>query len=145
MTDNIAIALALEPTDPTRPLGVSIRLNRRELYRTDSLTARTVLHHFVSDDDGEHELEIELFGKTGDHAHLDSDGNFEYDSCVCISALEFDDIDVMQVFQTYAKYQHNFNGTGNTVTERCYGTLGCNGVVTLKFTTPIYLWLLETM
>lgn len=145
MTDNIAIGLAFSPSMAERPLGISIRLDGRELYREEQVTSRTVLHHFLSDQDGEHELEIEMFGKTVDHAHLDSNGNFEYDSCLELEALEFDDIDVMQIFQNLARYQHNFNGAGEAVTERCYGTMGCNGVVTLKFSTPIYLWLLENM
>jgi xylose isomerase len=147
MTDanTIALALAIEPTDPDRPLGMSICLDGEELYRTDAVTARTVLHKFLPDLDGEHELKIELHGKTADHAHLDANGEFEYDSCLKIDAVEFDDVNVMPVFQTLAQYQHNFNGIGETVTEHCYGVMGCNGTVTLKFSTPIYLWLLEHM
>jgi hypothetical protein len=147
MTDanTIALGLAVEPTDPDRPLGMCIRLNGEELYRTDAVTARTVIHKFIADEDGEHQLTIELYGKGDSHAHLDADGKFEYDSCLKIDAVEFDDIDIMPVFQTVAQYQHCFNGTGDSVTERCYGTMGCNGTVTLRFTTPIYLWLLEHM
>ena len=142
---NICIALAIEPTHPDRPLGLSVRLDGRELYRTDSVESRTVLHHFLSDDDGEHQLEIELFGKGDNHAHLDANGEFEYDSCLRIAAVEFDDIDIMQQFQALTKYSHNYNGSGQTVTEPCYGVMGCNGTATLKFSTPIYLWLLENM
>ena len=143
--NRISLGLAILPTAPDRPLGVSIRLDGQELYRTDTVDSRIVLHHFLSDDDGEHCLEIELLGKTLDHTHLDADGNFEYDSCLQIDALELDDIDIVPLFQKLAAYQHNFNGTDNATTERCYGTLGCNGVVSLTFATPIYLWLLENM
>jgi hypothetical protein len=143
--NTISLALAIEPTDPDRPLGLCVRLNGEELYRTDAVTARTLLHKFIDDEDSKHQLEIELYGKTVDHAHLDADGKFEYDSCLRIAAVEFDDIDVMPVFQTLAQYHHNFNGAGDPVSERCYGTMGCNGTVILTFTTPIYLWLLENM
>jgi len=44
-----------------------------------------------------------------------------------------------------AQYQHDFNGTGNPTIDKFYGEMGCNGTVSLKFTTPIYLWLLENM
>lgn len=144
-TDRIALGVALEPTDTERPLGITVRLDGRELYTTTALTARTVLHHWLSDQEAEHCFEIELHGKDEAHAHLDSSGEFEYDSCVRITGIELDDIDVMSQFQTLAQYQHNFNGTGTAVTERCYGVMGCNGTVTLTFTTPIYLWLLENM
>jgi hypothetical protein len=44
-----------------------------------------------------------------------------------------------------AMYTHNFNSTGPSTQDKFYGELGCNGTVTVKFNTPIYLWLLEHM
>jgi hypothetical protein len=44
-----------------------------------------------------------------------------------------------------ATYTHNFNGAGAETQEKFYGEIGCNGIVSLKFSTPIYLWLLEHM
>jgi len=49
------------------------------------------------------------------------------------------------VFIDHATYTHNFNGTQAETTDKFYGEMGCNGTVSLRFTTPIYLWLLETM
>jgi hypothetical protein len=38
-----------------------------------------------------------------------------------------------------------FNGTSEVTEDKFYSELGCNGTVSLKFTTPMYLWLLEHM
>jgi hypothetical protein len=42
-------------------------------------------------------------------------------------------------------YEHNANGTGPLVQDKFYGEMGCNGTVTLEFSSPTYLWLLEQM
>jgi hypothetical protein len=60
-----------------------------------------------------------------------------------ITDLSFDEILLAQIFVDKATYTHNFNGTGEETQEKFYGELGCNGTISLKFTTPIYLWILE--
>mgnify|MGYP003352455181 CR=1 FL=1 len=45
----------------------------------------------------------------------------------------------------YDAYRHDYNGTGQPTEDNFFGVLGCNGTVELRFTTPIYLWLLEHM
>ena len=37
------------------------------------------------------------------------------------------------------------NGTQESVDDDFFGTMGCNGTVRLKFSSPVYLWLLETV
>jgi len=49
------------------------------------------------------------------------------------------------MFTELATYTHDFNGTKELTQEKFYGVMGCNGTVSLKFATPIYLWLLENM
>jgi hypothetical protein len=44
-----------------------------------------------------------------------------------------------------AVYTHDFNGSQPPVDDKFFGDLGCNGTVSLKFTAPTYLWLLENM
>ena len=45
----------------------------------------------------------------------------------------------------YDIYRHDYNGTTDPFDDEFYGEMGCNGTVSLKFTTPIYLWLLENL
>ena len=59
--------------------------------------------------------------------------------------LSTQDINYAQLFSKYAKYCHNFNGSGELTEQKFFGTLGCNGTVYFKFASPVYLWLLENM
>ena len=99
----------------------------------------------VTDDDAEHVLKLVLKGKCVDHTTVDSDGNIISDSVLTISDLTFDEIALGQIMHDNAVYTHDFNGSGNPVEDRFFGTMGCNGTVTLNFSTPIYIWLLESM
>jgi hypothetical protein len=76
---------------------------------------------------------------------VDAEGNITSDATLTLSDIRFDDIDCQYLTTKLAQYQHDFNGTGEPTTESFYGELGCNGTVTLKFSTPIYIWLLENL
>jgi hypothetical protein len=67
------------------------------------------------------------------------------DARLKISDIEFDGIELDYMVTQQATYTHNFNGTGPETQENFYGEIGCNGTVSLKFSTPMYLWLLEHM
>jgi hypothetical protein len=97
------------------------------------------------DDDGEHELRFVLKNKLSEHTQVDADNKIISDARISVSNIEFDGIALNQLVPDLAEYQHNFNGTGELSTHKFYGELGCNGTVTLKFTTPIYIWMLENM
>ncbi len=99
----------------------------------------------LSDSDGEHELRFVLKNKLSEHTQIDADNTIVSDARISVSDIEFDGIALDQLVPVLAKYQHNFNGTGELIIDEFYGELGCNGTVSLKFTTPIYLWLLEHM
>ena len=67
------------------------------------------------------------------------------DRVINISNLMLDEISLGQVLYELADYTHDFNGTQPEITEKFYGTMGCNGQVKLVFTSPVYLWLLERL
>lgn len=102
---------------------------------------------FEVDDDqeAEHELKIIMAGKTAQHTKLDSGGNIVEDVMVFVNGetCMLDDINIATLFWHLATYHHNHNGTTDYENHRFYGIMGCNGTVTLKFSTPVYLWLLE--
>jgi hypothetical protein len=99
----------------------------------------------IPDDEGEHEFKFVLKHKTPEHTVIDADGNITSDAVLSIANLAFDDIELGQVFVKQSVYHHDFNGSQAPVEDKFFGTMGCNGHVSLGFTTPIYLWLLENM
>ena len=132
-------------TDFTVPLGMEIWLDNHKFFDQDHIDQTYNIQHEISDDDGEHELRFVLKNKQSDHTQVDAEGNIVSDATITVSDIEFDGIDCDYLTTTLAQYQHDFNSTGNLTVDKFYGEMGCNGTVTLKFSTPIYIWLLENM
>ena len=140
------ISCTIGTSDPTAELGVEIWLDNSVLFDTDHVTHKVLpLEFTVDDSEGEHELRFILKNKTEEHTICDDNGEIIKDATIEISKVAFEDIELNQLLVDRAIYTHNFNGTGETTTAKFYGTMGCNGTVSLKFSTPIYIWLLESM
>jgi len=146
MTNTFAITADVNTNSTENPLGLEVWLDDKLLQNIDCVVGPTAISVDVEDaDDVEHELKFVLKNKTTDHTTVDESGNILKDSVVEIKNLKFDNIELGHMFYEQAVYKHNFNGNGPDTEEKFYGTTGCNGSVVLKFSTPMYLWLLENM
>jgi hypothetical protein len=143
--DTIRFNCVISSTNITVPVGMEIWLDNHKLFDQDHVDHACPVEYEMPDDDGDHELRFVLKNKHSDHTQVDTDGNIISDATVTVSDIQFDGIDCQYLTTTLAQYQHDFNGTGNPTIDKFYGEMGCNGTVSLKFTTPIYLWLLENM
>lgn len=140
------ISCTVGTTDPAAVVGLEVWLDNHVLFDTAHVANKAVPLAFeLGDDEAEHELRFVMKGKTSDNTTLDEHNNIVKDACITINDIAFDEIKLNQVFIDHAVYTHDFNGTQDTTQGKFYGTMGCNGTVSLKFTTPIYLWLLENM
>lgn len=142
--NTVSFSCNIDTTNAAVPLGLEIWLDNQKLFDQDHVQETHISTDF-SDDDGEHELRFVLKNKLSEHTQIDADNTIISDARISISCIEFDGIALNQLVTDLAEYQHNFNGTGDLSTHKFYGELGCNGTVSLKFTTPVYLWLLEHM
>jgi hypothetical protein len=115
------------------------------VFDQDHVTQPVEIAHEVSDDDGEHVLRITLKNKLPEHTQVDDQGKILSDALLNVSGISFDEIDCTHIMQELSVYHHNLNGTAPKVQDRFFGDMGCNGTVELRFTTPVYLWLLENM
>jgi hypothetical protein len=104
-----------------------------------------ITHQFDDSQDQDHTLVLEMQGKLPEHTQVSSTGEIVKDRYITVSDFAFDDIPLGHMLTEVARYQHDTNGTTDTVNEPFYGVMGCNGRVELRFSTPIYLWLLENM
>ena len=144
-------------TDAKCKLGVKIMLDNNIIYDNPHVAEINHISHDIDDQDAEHELIIELYGKLPQHTEIDSAGNIVKDALITVENFKIDDIDISSILTCYPnklysdvpthiiQYCHDFNGTQPATIDRFHGSLGCNGTVRLKFTTPVYLWLLENM
>ena len=145
MNNQITISCRISTTDASVPLGVEIWLDDQCVFDQPWVKDSLEWCHDMEDNDGAHELRWILKNKTQDHTQVDEHGNIVKDSVISIQDLKFDGIELGHVFVSNSSYRHDHNGTTDVFDDEFYGVMGCNGTVSLKFTTPIYLWLLENL
>lgn len=139
---NAIFQMTVSATAPGSVLD--IKLDGASKWRGPVGTDATVISFEVNDsEETQHELIMEMSGKTQEHTRIDEQGNIVSDLLVTIKDITLDSIPLDQNMSEICSYQHDFNGNGPVTTEKFYGTIGCNGVITMPFYTPVYLWLLE--
>ena len=141
----VKFSCVVAPSDTAVPLGCEIWIDDTCVFDQDRVTDPAVVDYEFSDDDGEHSLRITLKNKLPEHTKIDDQDNIVSDALVSVTEILFDEIDCTQIVQDLAVYRHNLNGTAPEIQDQFFGDMGCNGTVELKFTTPVYLWLLENM
>jgi hypothetical protein len=124
---------------------VEVWIDQQQIFNTEHLADTVKISYNINEDDAEHELRVILKNKLPEHTKIDAVGIITQDAVINIDSFNFEDIDINQVVQEQAVYRHNFNGSAAEVQDKFFGSMGCNGTLSLKFSTPIYLWLLEHM
>jgi hypothetical protein len=145
MENNIEFSCTIDTTDKSAELAMEIWLDDVQIFHDNHVSGLTVFKHDIIDDEGDHELRFILKGKNPSHTTVDELGQIVSDARLVINDVMFAEIKLGNLFSDLATYTHDFNGTGQMVQEKCYGEIGCNGTVSIKFSTPIYIWLLENM
>ena len=145
MTNTITITFELSPSNEQAELGFEAWVDNEKFVDVAHVQGPQQITIDMSDTDGEHTLKLILKNKTAAHTKIDEQGNILSDATLTISNLAFDEIKLGHMVTKLATYDHDFNGTKAPVQDQFYGEMGCNGVVSLGFTTPVYLWLLENM
>lgn len=145
MTTTTTISGFIDSSDKKIPLGTEVWIDDICVINVEHVDRMVHFSHEISDDEGEHELRIVMKHKTHDHTELDDAGNIIRDAMLTVSDLKFDEIELDKVFFEKSIYTHDFNGSQPTTQDQFFGNMGCNGIVSLKFSTPVYLWLLENM
>jgi hypothetical protein len=127
-------------------LCVCVRLDNNVIYQgSPGPDPEKISHDFDDAQTQQHLLCIELSGKRPEHTRISETGEILEDRLVHVDDLCFDGISLGHVITKLARYTHDTNGTAPQSCHEFYGVMGCNGAVTLEFSTPVYLWLLENM
>jgi hypothetical protein len=143
--DSVKFSCVISPSNTAVPLGCEVWIDDTCVFDQNHVAEPVAVVHEFSDDNGEHVLRITLKNKLPEHTRIDDQGNIMSDALLGVTEISFDEIDCTQIVQNLAVYRHNLNGNGPKIEDQFFGDLGCNGSVGLKFTTPVYLWLLENM
>lgn len=93
--------------------------------------------------EGEHTLAIVLHSKDRHQTVLDN-GTIVKDQLLNIDAITFDDIEVGYLRFSMSEYYPTQAPGAPALIKKCVN-LGYNGRWEFKFSTPIYIWLLENL
>jgi hypothetical protein len=145
MTNNIIISCHVDTTDASAALGLEVWVDNQKYFGTDHVQGAEKISIELAEDESEHELRFVMKNKTPAHTMINEAGDIVADARLIVSDLAFDEIPLGHMLVDQAVYTHDFNGTGAVTDCKFYKEIGCNGTVSLKFSTPIYLWLLEHM
>lgn len=143
--DTVKISFDVSTSSSDCPFSLEIWLDDLCLLQTKHIENLYKFAHEFADDEKEHELRIVMDGKTTEHTTVDDQGNIIKDATLTISNVVIEDLDMNQLFLDRCVYTHDFNGTQPKIEDTFHGVAGCNGTISFRFTTPIYLWLLENM
>ena len=145
MTNTTTISGFVDSSDKKIPIGTEVWIDNICVVNVEHVDRIVHFSHEMSDDDGEHELRIVMKHKTADYTEVNETGEIVRDVMLIISDVKFDEIELGQVFVEKTTYVHDFNGSQSLIEDQFFGDMGCNGTVSLKVSTPSYLWLLENM
>lgn len=143
--DIIQLSLDVTNTSQAHNMGIELHLDDTKFFdSTISPGTHHIIHSFKSEDQ-EHTFKLVLKGKNDSNTKIDEQGNIIEDALIDVKNFKIDEIEIDQLVNELAVYCHNNNGHSELTKNKFYGHLGCNGTVELKFSSPIYLWLLENM
>ena len=145
MTNSTTISGFIDSSDKKIPIGTEVWIDNICVVNVEHVNRIVHFSLVLEEDNAEHELRIVMKYKTPDHTELDDAGTIIRDAMLSISDVKFDEIELGQVFLNKTVYTHDFNGSQPSVEDQFFGEMGCNGTVSLKFSAPTYLWLLENM
>jgi len=129
-------------------LGLFLRVKLDEEILYDSqlgMDPTEIVHEFDDSAEKSRTLSIEISGKEPQHTKLNDQGEIVDDLVANIQGFKLDNIELGYVFFEKCQYHHDFNGTGDAIVDTFWGMMGCNGRVEFQFSSPVYLWLLESM
>jgi len=143
--DKITVTFDLTSSDYAAALGFDVLLDDKVLLSIEHVKEATPVSVEIDDDEGKHEFKFVMKNKTQEHTVVDENSNITKDAMLSIANVTFDEIKLGHMFVEQSVYHHSFNGSQALIEDQFFGDMGCNGYVSLRFETPIYLWLLENM
>ena len=141
--EKLKFKIALESEWFNNPPNLRVSINNDTLIDSP-LREPIIIEHEVSlNDEQSHTLNFTLHDKSKYDTELDEKGEITKDTLVKIKQIEIDDVDITHMLSANPDvfyYKHD-DGTVTTF----HDVMGVNGTSTVNFTTPFYVWLLETL
>lgn len=140
--EKLKLAITLDSDYQTVPPKAVVTINNKELFQGLVSGPTLIVQQLELDNEGEHQINISLVDKLSEHTLIDEQGNILKDSLLKINKLIIEDIEIQNSFSLdQSKFYYEHSGARHQL----YNTLGVNGTAVINFSTPFYVWLLETI
>lgn len=126
---------------------LEVYINDTSIFQTSAKKKIQTIIYDINEDPADHELKLVMSGKNFTHTIVDSKGGITSDVFFTIDRLEFEELDMKELFclGQRSRHRHNFNSDQPEFDDEFYGNLGCNGTVFMPFSTPIFLWFYKNL
>lgn len=144
--NNTFFSFNIIPNNVEQPIGVEVWFdNQLVVDCAQVIETKNIVCNFDDNIQQLHHVKIIVKNKTVDHTTIGTNGEILKDSLLEIKDFNLEEIAIDKIVHEKAVYTHNFNGFGEQISDKFYGSAGCNGSIELEFSSPAYLWLLENM
>lgn len=141
---NMHLELEFSANTDCSDIVFEVYLNDSKIFESTALTQAQIVACDIDETPADHVLKLVMSGKNRRHTQIDSAGEIVSDIYFQINRLEFEELDMSEIFCLGKPcYSHSFNSSNPEFVDEFYGQLGCNGTVCIEFFTPIHLWLLD--
>ena len=142
MDEHSTLRFDIDSTSTDSVLGVAIWLDGQCVFEKSHVDQFYSYQHVFPDDEATHVLQIVMSNKTADDTEIDDDGNIVKDAMLTVRAY-VDDENIDYILHDHAVYTHDFNGSQPEIQDTFHSLMGCNGTLSIEFTTPLFLWVLS--
>jgi hypothetical protein len=137
----VLLELALSANVACPDIFVEVYLNGTKLFESAAQKQVQTITYNIDESPADHALQLVMRGKNFSHTQFNDAEEIVKDIYFQVDRLEFENIDMREIFCLGKScYAHNFNSTDPVFLDEFYGIIGCNGTVSIEFSTPIYLW-----
>ena len=141
--EKLKFKIALESEWFNHPPNFRISLNKDTLIDCQMRDPLFLEREILLNDDELHTLDFTLHDKSKYDTKVNDQGEIVKDTVVKIKKIEIDDVDITHMLSLDQEKFYYETDSGEK--GPFYNTIGINGTATVKFTTPFYQWLLETL
>ena len=137
------LELDISANNDCTDIVIEVYVDQALIFQSTAQQQQQTVTYDISEDPGDHELQLVMSGKNFTHTIVDSNGQITSDIFFTINRLEFEELDMRKLFWLgqRRRHSHSFHSTQPEFDDEFYGDIGCNGTVFIPFSTPIYLWL----
>jgi hypothetical protein len=131
---------------PELPINLKIDHNNTVVFDDQIINDVNISFDFDDGVEVEHVVKFIVHGKTDLHTQLSNTNEIIKSSEITITQISLDGFSLTPyIMANPLLYIHSNNGYTDQIHSEFFDTAGCNGEIILKFTSPIYLWLLDNM